>query len=265
MASGVPALSLLDLPECVYEHIIEMSGDWPARYRTMAKLELAANAFRIDDKMWDRMVLKQLKEIKDVDWERLLFLYPTFRDSYKEQASRCNGKRANLVELWYLFKAIALDNVDLFVEVLRAHPEALTQIVWDATLENDGGDDYVDGRIIAYMYEMVPDGVPVDYPVRPQYVQPRQYWDDYWSDEDQMDDEAKEIVDWEFVHCGRLGRPLDNEENRALCIKTYNGLVERKMDICTFVKKLAGLKKRKRMDKTALKIAAHLYNAAALK
>ena len=261
MAPKVAAPSLLELPECVYEHIIAMSGDWRARYRAMAKLELAAKACRIDGSKWRHVVLQQLKEIKDVDWETLLFLYPYRMEAYKSQASRCKKYSANLEQLWDLFKATAQDNVGDFVDVLRDYPDALTKIVWDASCDNCdvGSDEYVDGNIISYMFELERDGVTM---LRPLYVQPRMFWERYWKDW-QMNDEHQKIIDWEYTHCDRLVRPLDNEENRAPCIN-YDGLVERKIDICTFIEKLANLRKRNTFH-PPLKIASHLYSVGALK
>ena len=291
MAPKVRALSLLALPECVYEHIIAMSGDWRARYRAMAKLELAAKACGINASMWRRMVLQQLKEIKDVDWERLLLLFPIRRTAYKEQASRWKNNSARTYDLTHLLMATARDDVSNFVHVLRKHPEALTQIVWDSSDINFAFvyDHYegVDRNFISYMFEVEDSHGLVS---RPYLAQPRTAIKALSLFHD------KDLRAWEWWNCKvhrRCDKTLDNERNRAPCVETHGGTVERKLDICTFVERLAqrgfpsihdplpslqpfvpewmaptlakAFELRKEQEMVVpLKIAAHLYSAAAL-
>ena len=72
MSPKRPTFLLAELPGALYEHmLLTMDGSSSSKFRAMFTLECTAKACRIPSSVWRDVVLACLKEIKDVEKERM--------------------------------------------------------------------------------------------------------------------------------------------------------------------------------------------------
>ena len=130
MSPKRPTFSLAELPGALYEHmILTMDGSWNTRFRAMFALECTAKACRIPLSVWHELVLACLKEIKDVNWERLLMLDRSDVQVYKRLAEYHEDK-VSFETFRQIVKCIMRDDLSDLLLMLTFYPQALTQKRW---------------------------------------------------------------------------------------------------------------------------------------
>lgn len=130
MSPKRPTFSLAELPGALYEHmILTMRGPWEVRFHAMLALECTAKACCIPLSVWHEFVLACLKEIKDVNWERLLMLDRSNQKVYKRLAHYHEDKASYKV-FRVLAQCIMEDDLSHLLLMLTFYPQALAQKRW---------------------------------------------------------------------------------------------------------------------------------------
>ena len=130
MSPKRPTFLLAELPGALYEHmLLTMDGSSSSKFRAMFTLECTAKACRIPSSVWRDVVLACLKEIKDVDWERLLLIKTSHVRAYK-QLARSHDETPMLCHAYDIANCIMADDLSELLKILRDVPRALAAKKW---------------------------------------------------------------------------------------------------------------------------------------